>query len=183
MIGTDDHSPQAQARIGAAVRERLEAAGLSVAATTTTADVTTTLFTLFDTLVAFISALAGLLGVVGGRGRAGPLTMNVVERSRELGVLRAVGASDGTVLVLFLVEGLLIGLLAWTIGAALSVPLSRVLSDALGEVFVQRPLAFAISAQGFVLWFIVVFWLATLGSLLPALRAARTSVREVLAYE
>ena len=183
MIGTDDHSPQAQARIGAAVRERLEAAGLSVAATTTTADVTTTLFTLFDTLVAFISAMAVLLGVVGGLGLAGTMTMNVVERSREIGVLRAVGASDGTVLVLFLVEGLLIGLLAWTIGAALSVPLSRVLSDALGEVFVQRPLAFAISAQGFVLWFIVVFWLATLGSLLPALRAARTSVREVLAYE
>ncbi|MDQ1323397.1 MAG: putative transport system permease protein, partial [Chloroflexota bacterium] len=84
---------------------------------------------------------------------------------------------------LFLAEGLLIGLLAWLIGAALSIPASKVLSDALGQAFVQRPLAFEISAQGFVLWFIVVFWLAVIGSLVPAWRAARTSVREVLAYE
>ncbi len=183
MIGTDDHSAEGQARIGGAVRERLEAAGMSVAATTTTADVTTTLFTLFDTLVIFISAMAVLLGAVGGLGLAGTMTMNVVERSREIGVLRAVGASDAAVLLLFLAEGLLIGLLAWVIGAALSIPLSLVLSDALGQAFVQRPLAFGISGQGFALWFIVVFWLATIGSLLPAWRAARTSVREVLAYE
>ena len=144
---------------------------------------TTTLFTLFDTLVLFISAMAVLLGVVGGLGLAGTMTMNVVERSREIGVIRAVGASDTAVLLLFLAEGLLIGLLAWLIGAALSIPVSKVLSDALGQAFVQRPLAFEISAQGFVLWFIVVFWLAVFGSLLPAWRAARTSVREVLAYE
>ena len=152
-------------------------------ATTTTSDVTTTLFTLFDTLVLFLSAMAVLLGVVGGLGLAGTMTMNVVERSREIGVIRAVGASDTTVLLLFLAEGLLIGLLAWLIGAALSIPASKVLSDALGQAFVQRPLAFEISAQGLVLWFIVVFWLAVVGSLLPAWRAARTSVREVLAYE
>jgi putative ABC transport system permease protein len=183
MIGTDDHSAAGQARIGAAVRDRLEAAGIGVSATTTTSDVTTTLFTLFDTLVLFISAMAVLLGVVGGLGLAGTMTMNVVERSREIGVIRAVGASDTAVLLLFLAEGLLIGLLAWLIGAALSIPASKVLADALGQAFVQRPLAFEISAQGFVLWFIVVFWLAVVGSLLPAWRAARTSVREVLAYE
>jgi len=44
-------------------------------------------------------------------------------------------------------------------------------------------LAFEISAQGSVLWFIVVFRLAVFGSLLPAWRVARTSVREVLACE
>jgi hypothetical protein len=70
---------------------------------------------------------------------------------------------------------------ALVVASALSIPASRVLSDALGQAFVQRPLAFEISAQGFVLWFIVVFWLAVVGSLLPAWRAARTSVREVLA--
>ncbi len=183
MIGTDDHSAAGQARIGGAVRDRLEAAGIGVSATTTTSDVTTTLFTLFDTLVLFISVMAVLLGVVGGLGLAGTMTMNVVERSREIGVIRAVGASDTAVLLLFLVEGLVIGVMAWLIGAALSIPASKVLADALGQAFVQRPLAFEISAQGLVLWFIVVFWLAVIGSLLPAWRAARTSVREVLAYE
>jgi putative ABC transport system permease protein len=183
MIGSEDKSPAAQAAVGAAVRERLEAAGFGVSGTTLTADITVTLFTLFDTLVAFISVMAVVLGIVGGLGLAGTMTMNVVERSREIGVMRAIGASDAAVLLLFLTEGLLIGLLAWCLGAALSLPVSRLLSDALGQVFVQRPLAFTVSLQGFLLWFIVVFWLAVAGSILPAWRAARTSVREVLAYE
>ena len=183
MIGTDDHSPEAQARIGAAVRERLEASGIGVAATTATSDVTNTLFTLFDTLVLFISVMSILLGVVGGLGLAGTMTMNVVERSREIGVIRAIGATDQAVLLIFLAEGLLIGFIAWTLGALLSVPVSWLLSNALGQAFVQRPLAFQISWQGFALWFVIVFWLSTLGSVLPAWRASRVTVREVLAYE
>ena len=183
MIGTDDHSPAAQARIGTEVRDRLEAAGIGVAATTSTSDVTTTLFTAFDTLVLFISVMAVLLGVVGGLGLAGTMTMNVVERSREIGVIRAIGATDQAVLLIFLAEGLLIGLIAWMVGALLSLPVSFLLSDALGQAFVQRPLDYQVSWQGFILWFIVVFWLSTIGSILPAWRAARMTVREVLAYE
>ena len=56
-------------------------------------------------------------------------------------------------------------------------------ADALGQAFVQRPLAFQIGPQGSVLWFIVISWLAVIGSLSPAWRAARTCVREVLACE
>ena len=68
----------------------------------------------------FISVMAVVLGVVGGLGLAGTMTMNVVERSREIGVMRAIGASDTAVLLLFLAEGLLIGLLAWLRGRALA---------------------------------------------------------------
>ena len=183
MVGTTDHSAAGQARIGAAVRDRLEAAGIGVAAITATSDITTTLFTLFDTLVVFLSVMAVLLGVIGGLGLAGTMTMNVVERSREIGIIRAIGATDQAVLLIFLAEGLLIGLIAWTLGLLLALPLSFVLSDALGQAFVQRPLAFQPSWQGAMLWFIVVFWLSTVGSILPAWRAARITVREVLAYE
>jgi len=183
MIGTSDHSAAGQARIGAAVRERLEAAGIGIAATTTTSDVTDTLFTLFDTLVLFISVMSVLLGVVGGLGLAGTMTMNVVERSREIGIIRAIGATDQAVLLIFLAEGLLIGFIAWLVGALLSLPVSWLLSTALGEAFVQRPLSFQVSWQGVLLWFMVVFWLSTIGSILPAWRAARITVREVLAYE
>jgi putative ABC transport system permease protein len=183
MIGTDDHSAAGQARIGTAVRDRLEAAGIGVAATTSTSDVTTTLFTAFDTLVLFISVMAVLLGLVGGLGLAGTMTMNVVERSREIGVIRAIGANDQAVLLIFLAEGLLIGFIAWILGALLSLPLSFVLSDALGQAFVQRPLDYQVSWSGVMLWFVVVFWLSAAGSILPAWRASRITVREVLAYE
>ncbi len=166
-----------------ALRRHLEASGIGVAATTTSNDVMTTVYTAFDTLVIVVTAMALLLGIVGGLGLTGTMTMNVVERSREIGVIRAIGATDGAVRRIFVGEGLVIGLLAWAIGAILALPLSKLLSDQLGEVFVQRPLSFEPSVAGLGLWLLVVLVLSVLGSLFPAWRASRITVREVLAYE
>ena len=78
---------------------------------------------------------------------------------------------------------IVIGLLAWLVGVALSLPLSKVLSDQLGQVFVQRPLAFQPSLGGVGMWLAIVFVLSVLGSLAPAWRASRITVREVLGEE
>jgi putative ABC transport system permease protein len=183
MIKTDAHDGPAQARSALALREHLESVGIGVAATTTTSDVMTTLYTVFDTLVIIVSVMAVLLGVVGGLGLTGTMTMNVVERSREIGVIRAIGASDAAVRRIFVGEGAVIGLLAWAVGAVLSIPLSKVLSDQLGEAFVQRPLSFSPSPAGLGLWFVIVIVLSVIGSLVPAWRASRIPVRQVLGYE
>ena len=183
MVKTAAHDAPAQAAAARALRDHLERSGIGVASTTTTQDVMGTLYTVFDTLVVVVSVMAVLLGVVGGLGLAGTMTMNVVERSREIGVMRAIGATDGTVRGIFVGEGALIGLLAWLSGALLSLPLSKVLSDLLGDAFVQRPLAFEPSLAGLLLWLAVVLSLSVAGSFVPAWRASRIAVREVLAYE
>ena len=134
-------------------------------------------------MLLFVSVMALLLGVVGALGLAGTMTMNVVERSREIGVMRAIGARDRAVLAVFMVEGLLIGFLAWLVGVVISLPISKILSDALGESFVQRPLAFTPALDGIGLWLVAVAILAVVASFLPAFRATRLAVREVLAYE
>lgn len=183
LLRTEARDQAAQDRVGKAVADHLETVGVRVAATTTIAEVRTTQERLFDVLVIFLTTMALLLGVVGGLGLTGTMSINVVERAREIGVIRAVGASDGAVLRLFLVEGVLIGLISWAVGAVLAIPISRTLSDALGMVFLSRPLSYAISPEGIVLWLGVVLVLAALASLLPAWRASRLAVREVLAYE
>jgi putative ABC transport system permease protein len=183
MVKTAAHDAPAQAAAARALRDHLERSGIGVASTTTTQDVMGTLYTVFDTLVVIVSVMAVLLGVVGGLGLAGTMTMNVVERSREIGVMRAIGATDGTVRGIFVGEGALIGVLAWLAGALLSIPLSKVLSDVLGDAFVQRPLAFEPSLAGLALWLAVVLALSVAGSFVPAWRASRITVREVLAYE
>jgi putative ABC transport system permease protein len=183
MLRTDSRDAATQDRVGKAAADHLETVGVRVAATTTIAEVRTTQERLFDVLVIFLSMMALLLGVVGGLGLTGTMSINVVERAREIGVIRAVGASDGAVLRLFLVEGVLIGLISWGIGAVLSVPISKTLSDALGMVFLSRPLSYAVSPEGVVLWLVIVLVLAAIASLLPAWRASRLAVREVLAYE
>ncbi len=183
MLRTDTRDAATQDRVGNAAADHLETVGVRVAATTTIAEVRTTQERLFDVLVIFLSTMALLLGVVGGLGLTGTMSINVVERAREIGVIRAVGASDGAVLRLFLAEGLLIGLISWAVGALLAIPISRTLSDALGMVFLSRPLSYSISAEGVILWLGIVLVLAAVASLFPAWRASRLAVREVLAYE
>jgi putative ABC transport system permease protein len=183
VIGSPGMDGPAQDRLADAVQSHLEAGGTDVVATTTAGEIRSTQETLFDILVVFLSSMALLLGVVGGLGLMGTMTINVVERAREIGVLRAVGASDHAVLRIVLSEGALIGALSWAIGALIALPVSKLLSDALGQVFIRRPLAYSYSVQGVVMWAGIVIVLAVLASWLPAWRASRLAVREVLAYE
>jgi putative ABC transport system permease protein len=183
VVGQPGLDPSAQDALASAVRSRLEGAGVKVAATTTSGEIRQSQELLFNILVLFLSTMAVLLGFVGGLGLTGTMTINVVERSREIGVLRAVGASDRAVLLIFLAEGMLIGALSWALGVLISLPVSKLLSDALGNVFVARPLSWAYSTEGMVAWAAIVLVLAAFASLLPAWRASRLAVREILAYE
>ena len=183
MVVTEGKDPASERDTGAAVRDTLDRAGMTVAQTQTRSEIKASIDTLFTTMLVFVSVMSLLLGVVGGLGLAGTMTMNVVERSREIGVMRAIGARDTSVLAVFMTEGLLIGFLAWLVGVIVSLPVSKVLSDALGQSFVQRPLAFTPALDGIIAWLVVVAVLALVASFLPAWRATRLAVREVLAYE
>jgi putative ABC transport system permease protein len=83
----------------------------------------------------------------------------------------------------FIVEGILIGVLSWLFGTLIAVPLSGLLSDAVGMSFLQAPLNYTFSLNGVLLWLVVVVILSGLASFLPARNASRLTVREVLAYE
>ena len=97
--------------------------------------------------------------------------------------MRAVGASTRSILKIILVEGIFIGLISWLVGTLIALPLSKVISEAVGHLLLGTPLDYAFSISGTLLWLILVVGLGALASLLPALNAARLTVREVLAYE
>jgi len=111
------------------------------------------------------------------------MSINVLERSKEIGVMRAIGASSGAIIGIFIVEGVILGMLSVLVAVPLSYPGSRLISDALGNMLFKMPMFFQYSIHGVLLWSIVMLLLAALASLWPALRAARLSVRETLAYE
>jgi ABC-type antimicrobial peptide transport system permease subunit len=81
--------------------------------------------------------MAVVMAAVGGLGLSGTMSMNVLERVREIGVMRAIGASDGAILRLVLVEGIIIGLLSWVAGAVVAVPLAWVIANVLGNIPAQ----------------------------------------------
>ncbi|MCK5635312.1 MAG: ABC transporter permease, partial [Anaerolineales bacterium] len=137
----------------------------------------------FDLILVVLMIMAALLALVGGLGLTGTLGINVLERTREIGVLRAVGASNTSVRQVIVIEGVVVGLISWVLGALLSGPSGRALAGAVVNAVMQADLSYTYSFAGLLLWLVVLGFIAVFSSLAPARRAARLTVREVLDYE
>ncbi len=127
-------------------------------------------------------ALAVILALVGGIGLMGALSISVVERTREIGVMRAVGAKSGTITGMLVMEGILQGLLSWLVAVPLSLLLGQVMAQQMGQIMLDIDLDYAYSYGAVAIWLGIVLLIATLASVLPARNATRISVRESLAY-
>lgn len=162
---------------------RYLAAGVRVDSTRSTAAIRAQADFQFNIVIGFLVLMAALLATVGGLGLTTTMSINVLERIREIGVLRAIGASDGSVRLIVLAEGVLIGWISFIFGSILALPASRLLSDMVGNALLGSPLDFAFSYSGMIGWFIAISILGTMASLGPARSASRLTIREVLAYE
>jgi putative ABC transport system permease protein len=106
----------------------------------------------------------------------------VIERTREIGLMRAIGASSGTVFQVFLIESLMVGLLSWPVGVLVALLSAKLLTDAIGRLMEETALIYTFSLGSVFLWLIIVALIAVLACLLPAWKAMHLSVREALAY-
>ncbi|MCC6169775.1 MAG: ABC transporter permease [Caldilineaceae bacterium] len=183
QIRLTERSAENQARVGQLIEDTYRSAGFRVQTMQTIGQLRATISTIFDVIIIFLLAMAVLLGVVGGLGLMGTMSINVLERTREIGVMRAIGASNGSILRIVLVEGLLIGLLSWTIGGLIALPASRLLTITVGMALLQAAPTYIFSTNGAILWLVIVLALAFLASFLPARHASLLTVREVLSYE
>ena len=134
-------------------------------------------------LITFLLIMAVLTAVVGSIGLTGTMGMNVLERTREIGVMRSIGAVDSQIMKSVIFEGLLIGLLSFILAVIFSFPITYLLSTIISLAIFQTPIALAFNWLGFVIWLGLVLLLAVIASLLPARNATRLTIREVLAYE
>ena len=166
-----------------ALAAQFAAAAIDVAKIETNAQQLADSQTRFSTLSTVLLALAVLMCAVGGLGLTGTMGINVLERTREIGVLRAIGASNGAIYQIIIAEGLVIGMLAWLLGALFSLPLGIVLCQVMGWALLNTPLSFTFSWGGMWIWLGIMLVVAVVTSISPARRAVRLTVREVLAYD
>jgi putative ABC transport system permease protein len=137
----------------------------------------------FNIVIGMLLALAVIVALVGGIGLMGSLSISVVERTREIGVMRAIGAGSGTMMGMFVMEGVLQGLLSWALAVPISFILGKPLANALGQTMFEANLDFAYNFEAVLIWLVVILVISTLASILPARNATVISVRESLAYE
>ena len=176
-------SPDQQTALSKAIEARLRDYNVDVADISTGSSTSQTATDGFNVLVAFLLFLAGLTALVGSIGLTGTMSMNVMERTREIGVMRAIGASNSILMKMVIVEGALIGLLSWLFSCLLAFPISKLMSDSVNQAIFDAPSNFVLTPTGFFLWLGAVILLSVGASVMPARNASRLTIREVLAYE
>ncbi len=181
-VRTTDHSPAAQAAVTAQLKDLYEGRKYHLSQTQTQADARKTNEFQFSTITMMLMALSVIVALVGGIALMGTLSISVVERTKEIGVLRAIGARSWTILGMFVMEGLLQGLLSCLIAVPLSYALGQTFATALGQAMFGATLDYAYNWQAVGIWLVIMVVISTLASVLPARGATRVSVRESLAY-
>ena len=182
-IVTDQHTAEYQQQIGRNLEAVYKDEGIEVLQTFTGSYLVGANTTITDILIYFLLIMAVLIAIVGGLGMTSTMSLNVFERTREVGVMRAVGASNGTIFQIIMVEGLMVGFISCLLSALVSIPIGWILGYGLGISILKAPLNLAFSWNGFIYWLILASVISSLASAMPARNAVRLTVREVLSYE
>ncbi len=175
--------PKSTAAQIAAIKADLVKAGYSG---TTVADQIGTFQAVIDGIILVLNAFAVIALLAAGFGIINTLLMSVQERTREIGLMKAMGMSGGRIFALFSTEAVFIGFLGSAIGAGVAMIVGGIVSRALGRGLLKdlaglQILTFTPAAIGTVL--LLVMGIAFVAAVLPASRAARQSPIDSLRYE
>ena len=132
-------------------------------------------YSMFD-VMAIIALLVGALGVVN------TLTMNVVERTQEIGMLRSIGLTRRQTLMMVLAESLLMGLIGGVLGLGFGVVLTRIFLWSMTAMSGYK-ISFVLPLQAVAASLLIALVVSQLAAIFPARRAARIRILEAIHYE
>jgi putative ABC transport system permease protein len=132
-------------------------------------------YILFDAM-AVIAMLVGALGVVN------TLTMNVVERTQEIGMLRSIGLTRAQTLVMVLAESALMGLIGGVLGLGFGVLLTRIFLWSMTAMSGYK-ITYILPVQAILASLLIALLVSQAAAIFPASRAARTKILEAIHYE
>lgn len=182
-VVTERHDEATQADAAKLLDEHLSARRVQVSQIATLTFIRSQVSSIFNIIFTLLMAMALLMAAVGGLGLMATMGLNVLERTREIGVMRAIGASNGAIRQMVIVEGVMISLISWLASVILALPLGKLMGDAIGWSLLSTSIDYAVSVPGALVWLLFVIVLAVVASALPAQNATHLTVREVLAYE
>jgi putative ABC transport system permease protein len=134
-------------------------------------------------LVNSLMGMAILMALVGTLGLMSTMSMNILERTREIGVMRAIGATPTKIKNLIMWEGFFIGAMSFFLAIALSLILSTYLGRLIGNLSFRTPLTLTVSTLALGVWVLIIVVGSYIATLYPARRANKITTREALAYE
>lgn len=167
-------------QIGATIDSRARAFGSSVASVVTEDLMDKAVSGHVAILVFLLAALGAMIAVVGFTGLAAAQGISVVERSREFGVLRAIGSSNRQVLFTLLIEGTIYWVGALLFAFALSLPFTAYFNSVIGVMSFGLALPMSIDWPAIIIWGVVSLGGTLIASLPPGFAAMRSTVNTTL---
>ncbi len=182
-IGYTDRSKDYAFKMNREIDRILEDSQVNVSSTTPVWLLHNAVAAHMKVLVNSLLALAILMAVVGTLGLTSTISMNILERTREIGVMRAIGATPKKIRNLIVAEGLTIGILSIVIAFIVSLGLSYFMGKFIGHISFKTTLTLTISLTAIIIWILIVTLGSYLATILPAKGANLVTTREALSYE
>jgi putative ABC transport system permease protein len=181
-VRTTEHGPEFVSAVTRQLKELFEGRNLIVVTSQTEAELRQMYEFQFSTVTSMLFALSIIVAIVGGIALTGALSIGVIERTKEIGVMRAIGARSRSILGIFMLEGIFQGILSWMAAVPVSLLFSRPLASALGHAMFGATLDYQYNWQAVAIWLGIIIVISLMASILPARSATRISVRDSLAY-
>lgn len=137
----------------------------------------------FDIILFLLTLLTLIVVLIATNGIILTMTTSILERTREIGVLKAIGGSNYQLVKMLLSEGGVIALFGWFMGCVITLPISYLVTYWLGVLLIEAPLPLALDYLIFAYSLPFIVTLAAIATLIPAMSIRRLSVREALIYE
>jgi putative ABC transport system permease protein len=181
-IATTSHDEPTRTAVADAVNEALSGAGIKVGSAASVSRSEAISEGHMGPIVTIVLVIAVVMGVVGGIGLASTMSTNILDRTREFGVMHAIGARPRAVRRIVVAEGIFLALASCLVAVIPALGLTAILGAGLGNLFFSAPLPFRISLLAVGIWAVLVLLGAVLATDAAATRASRLTVREALAY-
>ncbi len=182
LIRSTSNDPEFTSAVTKELKDLFDSKNMKVDESQTQAALRTTNEWQFSIVTSMLLALSIIVAIVGGIALMGALSIGVIERTKEIGVLRAIGARSPMILGIFAMEGIFQGCLSWLISIPISLLASPAVANALGHTMFGANLDYRYNWPAVFLWLCIILVISALASTLPACGATRISVRDSLAY-
>ena len=181
-VATVGHDERTRTAVADAVDKLLTDAGIEVESAASVSRSEAITEGHLGPVIAIVLAIAVAMGVVGGIGLSSTMSANILDRTREFGVMHAIGARPKAVRRIVVAEGVFLALTSCLVAAVPALALTAALGAGLGILFFSAPLPFRVSTLAVGIWFALAILGAVLATDAAATRASRLTVREALAY-